>query len=97
MSEIYLVSEGEAGPVKLGRSFNPDARFSFLQTGNPRPLRMRARWLVPASRLCDIERELLNELSEFSMIGEWLRIDEASAISYILGYFRANGIEAVDG
>jgi len=32
---VYFMKSGKKGPVKIGKSGNPEKRMKFLQTGNP--------------------------------------------------------------
>jgi len=40
MDRVYFIQEGETGPIKIGYSSKLEARFSAMQSDNPRKLRI---------------------------------------------------------
>jgi hypothetical protein len=88
---LYVISEGEAGPVKIGRSISAPSRLCSLQTGNPRPLRILAAWEVRADEINEAESTLHEELEGFALIGEWFALSERFILDYMPDYFGANG------
>lgn len=93
-NDIYVISEGPLGPIKIGRSKSARARLSSLQTGNARTLRIFAAWRMPFDSAVEAERDLLKELSNWAMRGEWLDLDEVFICEYVPDFFKSVGIEA---
>jgi hypothetical protein len=92
--ELYLVSEGDAGPIKIRRSVNADSRLASLQTGNPRPLRVLRCYRMPAADVIEAEQMLHEELRDFSLVGEWFDLSERFILQYMPDFFLANGLRA---
>jgi hypothetical protein len=79
---IYIISEGEAGPVKIGRSRNPDFRLADLQIGNPRKLRLFCTWEIEKHGIAyRLEEWIYKTLRPSSIYcgGEWFGISEVVA------------------
>ena len=76
--QLYIVSEGLNGPVKIGRSKNARARVDGLQTGNARRLRLVAVFLMSRDSAINAEKMLHEELVELHLVGEWFNIKERS-------------------
>jgi hypothetical protein len=77
MSYVYLISESDEGPVKVGVAGNPYARIRELQTGNPKRLRLVHTWaLFDRPGAFTVERLVLEEMSEYRLSGEWIDADE---------------------
>lgn len=93
-NHLYIISEGPDGPVKIGRSKSVHSRLSSLQTGNARNLRILAAWRMPFDWAVEAERDLLSELSDWAMKGEWLNLDEVFIRDYMPDFFRSVGIDA---
>lgn len=68
-SWVYFVQSSIGGPVKIGRSSNPIARLSALQTAHPHPLRIIAKMAGGI----EVERSLhrLFAASRIRPDGEW--------------------------
>ena len=64
---VYFIQEGENGPIKIGRSGNPEKRLGNLQEGNPRKLKIIAVLHGDRQR----ENEIHHELRRFGIRGEW--------------------------
>jgi hypothetical protein len=96
-SFLYIISEGEHGPVKVGRSRNPGARISELQTGNARRLRVVVTYEFTHNEACDAERLLHEALSEFALAGEWFDVDEKFMAEYMPDFFLSEGLEPKNG
>lgn len=69
-SIVYLIREGDDGPVKVGKSCSPRTRLAELQTSHHRPLTLLG--VLPGV----IERELHEFLSEYRVHGEWFDLPE---------------------
>ena len=65
--EIYFVSYGEGGPIKVGFTSNFDYRIKGLQTACPYPLVVLAR--VDGKVIA--EREYHRRWAEHKLLGEW--------------------------
>lgn len=96
-SFLYVISEGENGPIKIGRSRNPGARMAELQTGNARRLCVVATYELTHDEACDAERKLHEELSEFAMAGEWFDLGERFMAKYVPTFFLSEGLEPKNG
>jgi hypothetical protein len=96
-SFLYIISEGEDGPVKIGRSRNPGARLCELQTGNARFLRVAACYELTHDEACDAERSLHEQLSDHAMNGEWFRLSEQFMADYMPAFFLSEGLEPRNG
>lgn len=70
MSWLYMIREGESGPIKIGRSSDPWKRLDTLQSGNPRQLHIIAAYRVGKTAHV-IERNAHREFITHRMIGEW--------------------------
>lgn len=64
---VYLIQEGEDGPVKIGWAKNPATRLEDFQTGNSRELRIVASF--PGG--INDERELHKRFAAHRLRGEW--------------------------
>jgi len=88
MSFVYLISEGDTGPVKFGVAADPAGRLGELQTGNSRRLRL-VSFVKRDSRIdaFETERDILNIFKGDRLIGEWLNVSEefAEKIMSIIG------------
>jgi hypothetical protein len=68
-TRIYFIQGVDGGPIKIGRSDEPETRLAMLQTGNPVALRI-TRVITGYSR----DEVLLHELfGDFRLQGEWFR------------------------
>lgn len=82
MSYLYIISEGETGPVKIGISDQPSRRLPMLQTGNPRPLAVVwCRKFSNRSGAAAAERDVHIFLGDLRTLGEWFAIDQSNAIA----------------
>lgn len=64
---IYVIQEGEDGPIKIGVSNDPSRRLQELQTGNALDLRL----LVKRPGIRKDEVRLHHLLATHRMKGEW--------------------------
>lgn len=56
---VYVISEGEDGPLKIGKAKDPIGRLRTMQTGNSR--RLKLEFVVMGDRTCE---RLLQEMFE---------------------------------
>jgi hypothetical protein len=75
---VYVVQAQGDSPIKVGTATDVRVRIKDLQTGNPRPLRLRA--VLPGSY--DLEHVLHKELAGYRMVGEWF--DDQPSIEWFL-------------
>lgn len=97
-SELYLISEGPCGPIKVGLSTNPRSRLLDLQIGNPRPLRILATYKMEREEVYRAERFLHEELEVMfprRLVGEWFDISEESILEQMPDFFLSNGIDII--
>jgi hypothetical protein len=86
MTFLYVISEGDSGPVKIGVSSNPEYRLVALQTGNPRPLSLFwTKRFGRRSAAFDVEREAHVFMSDMRQAGEWFDADPKTAVACIVG------------
>lgn len=78
---VYVISEGPAGPCKIGTSTNPTMRLGQCQTGNPRRLTLEAQVLVPFPDRW--ERAVHGRLTSKHLGFEWFDVSPAEAIAAI--------------
>lgn len=99
MSYLYIIAQGEGGPVKVGISADPEPRLRQLQTGNPRRLSLVGVWDVygeereaEAAFLSDENgmREAMSDLP--ALEGEWLHRCPTDD-EYMGNFFAANGFD----
>jgi len=77
MTSVYLISEGEFGPVKVGVAARPLSRRAELQTGNPKPIYVYRTWtLFTRKEAFQVERLVLDEMAPYRLEGEWILADE---------------------
>lgn len=71
VSRVYFVQALDGGPVKIGRSIDPESRVLALQTANAEPLRVVATMLGGSA----VERMLhrMFERHRVRVDGEWFR------------------------
>jgi hypothetical protein len=70
VSWLYLIREGESGPIKIGRSQDPWKRLDTLQSGKPRQLFLICAFRVGKTAHI-VERNAHREFISHRMIGEW--------------------------
>ncbi len=83
---LYIISEGDAGPIKVGVSNSHESRLCSLQSGNSKPLRLD--FTLPfASRDEAFRAEGIVHkfLSETSMVGEWFDFEPRMAVAATIG------------
>ncbi len=70
LTSIYFVQEGSKGPIKIGVSAEVACRFSSIQVGNPRRLRLLGTAPCYGKQL---EIEIHRKFSHLRIRGEWFR------------------------
>lgn len=90
---VYVISEGPDGPIKIGKSADPEARLRTLQTGNPRQLRMIYACRFESEMADEVETCLHLELAESRLAGEWFDFSEDLILDYIRDFWLSEGIE----
>ena len=94
--QLYIISEGPDGPVKIGRSFSAKSRLATLQTGNARPLKIAAAYTMPMDEVIEAEQYLHEELGRHALVGEWFELSEDFMREYMPDFFLSNGYEVVE-
>lgn len=93
-AQLYIISEGPEGPVKIGRSTSARIRLGTLQTGNARPLSVAAVYTMPIDQVIEAEQYLHEELGHWALVGEWFELSEQFMAEYMPDFILANGYEA---
>jgi len=70
ISYVYFIRAGKHGPIKIGKSVNPQMRMAELQTGNLRLLRIVG--LIPNASF-EVEQDLHRRFDKFGIRGEWYK------------------------
>ena len=86
---IYFATAGLSGPVKIGRSVNPEKRVAQLSTGSWVALEMLATIEVEDDRASDLEANIHVMFNEDRLRGEWFRMSprlESFIRSLAFGY-----------
>lgn len=76
--KLYLISETEDGPIKVGIAVNPKSRCRELQTGSPHALRVLHEVEIKDARA--IEARVHGLLSDHHIRGEWFAIGFRAAL-----------------
>lgn len=85
MACVYVISEGEWGPVKVGVAARPESRIRELQSGNPKRLKLADWWQFGTrEEAFAVERMILDEMAPYRMVGEWIDADELGMCAHIL-------------
>lgn len=96
---LYLISEGEDGPVKIGMAHSPSFRLRALQIGNPRRLKLAASWgILLRSEGSRAEAHIHRIMRRCSIHcgGEWYRISEKDGRELIEAAIRDTKINFVE-
>lgn len=81
---VYLIQEGEDGPVKIGIAANAFWRISDLQVGNCRRLRLIAVFICEDNADARaIEQWTHYQLEDAHISGEWFNVPPEEAASLI--------------
>ena len=70
ISYVYFVRAGKYGPIKIGKSVNPEMRLAELQTGNLKRLRIIG---LISNASFEVERELHRKFERLLIRGEWYK------------------------
>ena len=82
---IYVVCENqESGPTKIGLSNSPSKRMPTLQTGNPRKLKMVAKF--KCENMTSFERLMHRHFADRHLNGEWFDVAPNEAIEAVKNY-----------
>jgi len=68
-AKVYLIRQGESGPIKIGTSTDVESRLASLQTANPEPLHL-LRTFDGDER---IERAIHGRFAHLRLRGEWFK------------------------
>ena len=79
--KTYFIQRGKNGPIKIGKSKDPEARLKELQTASDEELHLLA--VVSG----DIEKQLHEHFKNFRIRGEWFEAEPA-LISLAIRYSR---------
>lgn len=93
IAEVYIITEGPAGPVKIGRSVSARTRLASLQTGNSRRLTIVASYALSSDEAVVAEQYLHDELKYAALVGEWFNLSVDFMQRYMPDFFLANGFE----
>lgn len=88
-SFVYFIQAGEGGPIKIGWAYNPSARMSELQIGNPVDLRIIGAVYGDG----ELESELHRKFRRLKLRGEWFRPGR-SLMTYIA--YKNKWVDVVD-
>jgi hypothetical protein len=77
---LYVISETDQGPCKLGFSATPEKRVRQLQTGAATKLRLFHKEPVPAEKVKALEKALHGLVRHLKVSGEWFNLSTADAI-----------------
>lgn len=81
---VYIIQEGDDGPVKVGIARNAFWRRQDLQSGNFRRLYLRGVYeCAERSDAVVLEARILSNFEKLRIGGEWLNIDPASVAAFI--------------
>lgn len=77
---LYVISESDQGPCKLGFSAVPERRLRQLQTGCAGKLVLFHQEAVPSAKVKQLERALHGLLRHLKLKGEWFNLSTSDAI-----------------
>ena len=80
MTSIYIISESELGPVKIGFSNAPERRLKQLQTGYPKPLTLHHVEYVGETNVRLMEGFIHAANRHRKVQGEWYNLTVEDAI-----------------
>lgn len=81
---VYVISTDD-GHYKIGMSRDPRDRWATLLAGIPEPSRINLMIkCIDKSHARDLEKEILDALSEFNTVGEWFRAPKAVVAELVL-------------
>jgi len=84
VTHIYVIQEGDKGPCKVGISRNAFWRRQDLQSGNHRPLHLRALFAADdRGHALVVEASAFTHFSGSYLSGEWLDLSPDVIASFI--------------
>lgn len=83
---LYVIQEGDDGPVKVGMADHPYRRLSTHQTGNPRPLALRAVYEGERGDCRALEKAFFLAFGHQHIRGEWYSVGADLAIAFLKNF-----------
>lgn len=83
MTFIYLISQSDTGPVKIGYSKHPNKRLKQLQTGQSSPLFLKHVEEIDDRKARIMEQIIHRENRHTKLTGEWFNLTVEQGISEI--------------
>lgn len=83
---LYLIREGEDGPIKIGIASHPTRRLGTHQCGNPRRLHLIAVYVGSRDDCRAVEKETLSRFQRRSIRGEWLSVGADAVLEHLARY-----------
>jgi hypothetical protein len=80
---LYAIKDLESGLIKLGYSRDPRDRLRALQTGSSNRLHLLYYASVGDSDARLLESQLHSDLNHYRVRGEWFRLSDSEARSFI--------------
>lgn len=80
---VYVVQQGDDGPVKIGVAHHPRRRLGGLQGGNPNRLYLRAVFRGSRDDCLFVEATVLFTYAEHALVGEWMNVAPETLIHVI--------------
>ncbi len=83
-SLLYVIQEGESGPLKVGVAGHPVRRLASLQCGNHRKLHLRA--VFRGACLGDaaaVEKQALESFKSHRLLGEWMNVPASTLLAFL--------------
>lgn len=85
---LYVIQEGNDGPVKIGVAANAACRRVSLQAGNPRPIVLRAVFVCENKpRAGAMERAVHAHFADARVVNEWFDVTPEVVRDFILENF----------
>ena len=82
---VYVIQEGESGPVKVGIAANAFWRKNELQIGNFRRLTLVAVYSCDEKRhASDVEKWVHRQLEEHHLGGEWFAVAPTDVVNILM-------------
>lgn len=94
MRWVYIISEAECGPCKVGVSGFPPERLAQLQSGNGRGLKLWGVIRVPNRPAFDLEKEIHAHFSSRRMSGEWFNVPGFEMADFLCRKFKVKKLSA---
>ena len=87
--EIYVMQQGDADLIKIGKSTNPLRRLSQIRTSNPSVKLVYSAMCLVSHK---VEKHTHNIFSHKRFDREWFNMNPNPAIEYLKGYWDFNNI-----